>query len=104
MGLAASLRLINELGSERIEAHVRGLTERLRAGLERAGVRLATPADSATRSGITVFRCSDDSAREQVLVERLLDQRIYVSLCYTSGMGGIRVSTHFYNPRTTLGA
>jgi cysteine desulfurase/selenocysteine lyase len=97
VGLGASLRLINELGIERIEAHIRGLTDRLRAALAAAGARLVTPGDAAARSGITVFRWFDEPAADQALLERLLDQQVLVSMRFTAGVGGIRVSTHFYN-------
>lgn len=102
VGLGASLQLVNDLGIDRVEAHIRGLTERLRAGLERAGARLVTPADQDARSGITVFRCFDEPARDQALVERLLDRRVYVSMRFTAGVGGIRVSTHFYNDESDI--
>ena len=39
----------------------------------------------------------DDVAREAALIERLLDERILVSHRYTSGVGGVRVSCHFFN-------
>jgi selenocysteine lyase/cysteine desulfurase len=97
VGLAASLRLINEIGVAGIEAHIRGLTDRLRSELLRAGARLVSVEDPAARSGITVFRRFDQPAQDQALVERLLDEKVYVSMRYTSGIGGIRVSTHFYN-------
>ena len=31
------------------------------------------------------------------LMEQLLDQKILVSVRYTSNVGGVRVSCHFYN-------
>ena len=34
----------------------------------------------------------------------LLDERILVSIRYTSGIGGIRVSTHYFNNENDLGA
>jgi selenocysteine lyase/cysteine desulfurase len=97
IGLAASLRLIDRIGISAIEAHIRKLSDYLRAGLARAGASLVTPEDPAARSGITVFRRFDEPARDQALVERLLDDKVYVSMRYTSGKGGIRVSTHYFN-------
>ena len=36
------------------------------------------------------------------MVERLLDERVLVSLRSTSGVGGIRVSTHLSNDESDL--
>ncbi len=96
-GLGASLRMVNELGTTNVEAHIHALTERLREGLRSAGARVLGSDDPATRSGITVFRYFEDPARDQALVEQFLDDKILVSMRFTSGVGGIRVSTHYFN-------
>ncbi|MDY7231126.1 aminotransferase class V-fold PLP-dependent enzyme [Hyalangium rubrum] len=102
IGLGASVRLLNTLGVDQAEAHIRALTDRLRSELLRIGARLLTPEDAASRSGLTVFRWFDEPAKDQALVERLLDRKIYVSMRFTSGVGGIRVSTHFFNDETDI--
>ena len=96
VGLAASLGLINELGQDAIARHILGLTDRLLEGLARLPVRIVTPPDPRHRSGIVTFTL-DDVAREAALIDRLLDARILVSHRYTSGVGGVRVSCHFFN-------
>lgn len=96
IGLAASLRLIHEIGIDRVEHRVRELTDHLIVGLRALPVRVVTPLDPACRSGIVTF--SIGSASENVaLMEYLLDRKILVSVRYTSGIGGVRVSCHFYN-------
>ncbi|MFY9560712.1 MAG: aminotransferase class V-fold PLP-dependent enzyme [Terriglobales bacterium] len=96
VGLAASLKLIQELGPERIEAHIRGLTASLIQGLDALGIELATPRAPQNRSGIVTF--SVGTAEQNVaLMMRLQERKILVSVRYTSGVGGIRVSCHFYN-------
>jgi selenocysteine lyase/cysteine desulfurase len=57
---------------------------------------VVTPRDPSHRSGIVTFTLGD-VAREAALIERLLDARIMVSHRYTSGVGGVRVSCHFFN-------
>jgi selenocysteine lyase/cysteine desulfurase len=48
------------------------------------------------RSGIVTF--SLGSAEQNVaLMEALLNHRVLVSVRYTSHVGGVRVSCHFYN-------
>jgi cysteine desulfurase / selenocysteine lyase len=96
VGLAASLDLINGLGAELIASHIVGLTDLLMEGLARLPVQIVTPRERACRSGIVTFSLGN-VAREAALIERLLDARVMVSHRYTSGVGGVRVSCHFYN-------
>jgi selenocysteine lyase/cysteine desulfurase len=57
---------------------------------------VVTPRAPANRSGIVTF--SVGSAEENVrLMKRLQEQRILVSVRYTSHVGGVRVSCHYYN-------
>ncbi len=96
IGLAASLNLIHNLGQNNTTAHIRSLTDHLIAGLEQLPVTIVTPRDAKYRSGIVTF--SAGTAEQNVaLMNRLLEKRILVSVRYTSNVGGIRVSCHFYN-------
>ncbi|MFO7692337.1 MAG: aminotransferase class V-fold PLP-dependent enzyme [Vicinamibacterales bacterium] len=95
-GLAASLDLINRLRPAAIADHILGLTDLLVEGLSNLPVRIVTPRDPACRSGIVTFSLGS-VAREAALIERLLDARVLVSHRYTSGVGGVRVSCHFFN-------
>ena len=99
-GLAASLELVNELGIAEAERHVLELAATLRAEIDRLGFELVSHPEAP--SGITVFRSSPDPADEERLLARLLDERILVSIRYTNGVGGLRVSTHFYNDESDL--
>ena len=96
VGFAASLRLINELGPAAIETHIRALTDALIEGLSRLPVTMVTPTAPACRSGIVTFTLGSVE-REAALIEHLLDRRVMVSHRYTSGIGGVRVSCHFFN-------
>jgi len=96
VGLAASLNLIHELGQGNIAHHVLALTDRLLEGLDKLPVKVITPRAREERAGIVTF--SVGSAEENVrLMNRLQEQRILVSVRYTSQVGGVRVSCHFYN-------
>jgi selenocysteine lyase/cysteine desulfurase len=97
VGLGASLELINGLGITNIEAHVQELTDRLHDELPRLGVRVVTRPEREARSGITTFEVSDVPAENEAFLQALLDERVYVAMRYTSGVGGIRISTHLYN-------
>lgn len=97
IGLAAALRLINDLGTSRIDAYVRSLTDHLIRGLKALHVELVTPTAPELRSGIVTFRAGSTADSDVALMEYLLDRRILVSVRYTSGVGGVRVSCHFFN-------
>ena len=97
VGLGASLALVNEIGAAEVERHVLSLAALVRRQLEAAGVRIVSRPEPESWSGITTFTVGGSSAEDEALLERLLEQRIYVSRRYTSHVGGIRVSTHYYN-------
>ncbi|HSE98782.1 MAG TPA: aminotransferase class V-fold PLP-dependent enzyme [Blastocatellia bacterium] len=96
IGLAASVKLINELGMSQIRERIYELTDHLIAGLEQLGVEIVTPVARNNRSGIVTFSVGD--VKENLaLMERLLERQVLVSVRYTSHVGGVRVSCHFYN-------
>ena len=102
VGLGASLELINALGIDTIEEHVLALTDRLHEELQLLGVDVVTRPEREVRSGITTFEVSRTASDNEAFVEALLDEGVYVALRYTSGVGGIRISTHFYNDHSDL--
>jgi selenocysteine lyase/cysteine desulfurase len=94
--LAASLGLIQQVGPGEISRHIISLTDQLLAGLDELPVEIVTPTAKENRSGIVTF--SVGSAEQNVaLMKRLQEERILVSVRYTSNVGGVRVSCHFYN-------
>jgi selenocysteine lyase/cysteine desulfurase len=95
--LGAALALINELGIGRIEAHIRRLTDLLLEELHRAGAAVVTPPEPEARSGIVTFTLGQGPARDAAFLDRLRARRILVSQRYTAGVGGLRVSVHFFN-------
>ncbi len=98
IALAASLKLLNDLGSGVIWEHIRGLTDSLIDGLRSLDVEVVTPAEACCRSGIVTFSAGSVD-RNVALMQRLLERRILVSVRYTSHVGGVRVSCHFFNTR-----
>jgi cysteine desulfurase/selenocysteine lyase len=101
IALAASVKLINELGSARIAERIYALTDHLLAGLNALRVSIVTPPAREHRSGIVTF--SIGSPEQNVaLMEHLLDNKVLVSVRYTSHVGGVRVSCHFYNSLSDL--
>lgn len=96
VGLAASVKLLNGLGSRQIDWRIFELTDHLIAGLSRIGVELVTPPAASNRSGIIAFTLGSPQ-RNLSLMEHLLNHKVLVSVRYTSGVGGVRVSCHFFN-------
>jgi cysteine desulfurase/selenocysteine lyase len=97
VGLGASLQLINQVGIAAVERRIRDLTDLLHRELASTRARLVSAPDPAARSGITVFRWSDTPAQDRALVEEIIRHKVYISVRYTSNIGGIRVSSHFFN-------
>lgn len=95
-GLAASVKLINDLGAANIWRRIRSLTDELINGLSRIGVAVATPMDPKNRSGIVTFDLGTVE-RNVAAMEYLLDHKVLVSVRYTSGIGGVRVACHYFN-------
>jgi cysteine desulfurase / selenocysteine lyase len=96
VGLAAALKLIQDLGQAEIRKHIFALTEQLMAGVDRLPVKLATPRATECRSGIVSFTFGSAQA-DTAVMHYLLEKKILVSVRYTSKVGGIRASCHFYN-------
>jgi cysteine desulfurase/selenocysteine lyase len=101
IAIAASVRLINEVGTGIIWEHIRTLTDRLIDGLQSLGTEVVTPLEPGSRSGIVTFSAGSPD-RNIALMERLLDRKILVSVRYTSFVGGVRVSCHFFNSQADI--
>jgi len=87
--LNASVRFLLDIGVERLDAQLKPLVERLRAGLAAQGRELLTPAGAEYASGIVSFA---DAAPEE-LMARLGRSGVVV----WGGDGRVRASVHLYN-------
>jgi cysteine desulfurase/selenocysteine lyase len=96
-GLAAAIGLFNEIGVARIAAHALRLGERVAAGLRTLDLEIVTPLEREHRSGIMTFHAGRTPADDAALQDHLLAQEIEVAVRFTSGVGGVRVSTHLYS-------
>jgi cysteine desulfurase / selenocysteine lyase len=101
IGLAASLEMILELGQQRIAERIWWLGETLMVGLDSLGVTVVTPRDRAERAGIVSFSLGAPE-RNAALMEHLLARRVLVSVRYTAGIGGVRLSCHFFNNESDI--
>jgi selenocysteine lyase/cysteine desulfurase len=101
--LGASLALINELGRDAIAEYVFQLTDLLIDRLRSVGATVVSPPERAARSGIITFTLGQGAARDEELLHKLWERRILISQRYTAGVGGLRVSVHFFNNADDIG-
>jgi selenocysteine lyase/cysteine desulfurase len=97
VGLGKTLKLVNAIGIKNAEGQIRRMTDLLHSELERVGARLVSNRNPESRSGITAFRYHKDPAKDLELLNKILDDRIMISIRYTSKIGGLRAATHYYN-------
>ena len=89
-GLSASIRLLLEVGVERIATHVQGLADRIAEGVQAKGYQVLGQRTPSTGSGIVAFRKPGTDHRE--LVSKL--ER--ASIIAAPRQGWVRASPHFY--------
>jgi cysteine desulfurase/selenocysteine lyase len=97
VALAAAIRALSGLGLEAVRRRVEALVERLLAGLDALGAELTSPREPEHRAAIVSFRTGRGIEADRALHRALLDAGVSVSLRFTSGVGGIRVSPWVYN-------
>ncbi len=85
----AGMGMVEEVGAAAIEAHVRGLADRLLAGLDELGATVATPRRSGEYGPLVCVASTDAPA----LVGELLGERIVTS----ERDSNLRISLHLYN-------
>ena len=85
----AGMELIAEVGVPAIEAHIRGLVDRLLTGLDELGATVATPRGEREYGPLICVVSTDPNA----LVAALAEQRIVTS----TRDSNLRVSLHLYN-------
>jgi selenocysteine lyase/cysteine desulfurase len=93
LGAGRSLKMLLEVGIDRIEERILDLTDHLVEHLHEFGFEVVSPKDREKRGGIVNFNVTN--ASEVTL--KLIKKRILVSARSQEGTGGIRVSPHFYN-------
>lgn len=97
LGMTAAMDLQNAIGKRNIEARVRALSTRLRAGLKTVpGVKTWTSEDPAFAAGLTLFSVRDIPMAnvQQAILNR---DRIYIRTMTTGNLNAVRAATHIYN-------
>ena len=103
-GLAESLGYVNTLDPHAVTEHIIGLGDFLIEELRRRRIKVWTPEAHHLRSGIVTCEPFADAERVHRLTQELEKKRIYPTVRYCSGVGGLRVSIHYYTSRSDLEA
>jgi len=96
--LNESLRLIEEIGLERIEARVHELTDYLVEEVQRRGCRVASPRGPGEWSGIVLFAPPPNGPNARDLVATMHGVRMVIN----AHEGCIHMGVHFYNTRAEI--
>jgi len=106
--LSEAIRVLEDMGIGSIEAHNLKLNRRLYDGLSSMGFTMQSPGDEKHMSSIIVFNINrlkgNDVTAERALLKYLHDKNILVSLRCSTGLGGIRVSVHYYTTEEDVDA
>ncbi len=97
LGMTAAVEMQNAIGKKNIEARVRYLSTRLRAGLKQIpGVKMWTSEDPKFAAGLTLFSVRDIPMAnvQQAILNR---DRIYIRTMTTGNLNAVRAATHIYN-------
>jgi len=90
----AGMQIVERIGVEAIEGHIRELTDHLIAGAMRQGCNVVTPLKPSQRGALVTIKSNDVHA----LVGRLAARGVVVS----SRDDNLRVSPHFYNSHADI--
>jgi len=96
--LNESLRLIEEIGIDRIEARIRALTDHLAAEVERRGCRVESPRGPREWSGIVLFTPPAGGPPAAEIVSAMHGQHITIN----AREGCIHMGVNFYNSREEI--
>jgi cysteine desulfurase/selenocysteine lyase len=92
VALGASIKLLLEVGIDRVQKRIKGLTDQLVEGIRRRGWQVVSPRTPSEWSGIVSF--ASDKHDMEAIRQHLLDEfKIVVS----RRQGRLRASPHFYN-------
>jgi selenocysteine lyase/cysteine desulfurase len=100
-GFNAALKYFNKLGSKAIENRTTILSQRLIDGLKNLPVKINTPYEKDKRASLVTFDAGNLNLNQKIYDE-LADENIIVAHRYAAGVGGIRVSCHFFNTREEI--
>jgi selenocysteine lyase/cysteine desulfurase len=103
-GLAQSLAYVNGLERQAAAEHIIALGDFLIDELKRRNIKVWTPSAHHLRSGIVTCEPFPNAEQVHQLTQALEEQKIYPTVRYCSGVGGLRISIHYYTSKADLEA
>lgn len=100
-GFHACLEYFNKLTSVEIEKRTAKLSGYLIEKLKEQGVKVNTPEEPKKRGGLVTYN-TGSYEKNKLIYDTLKKNNIIVAHRYNGGIGGIRVSCHFYNTEDDL--
>lgn len=95
-GYHAALSYFNELGMDNIEDRNMKLSQYLIDGLKEQPVNVNTPEEPSQRGALVTYN-TGSFEKNQRIYDELRKEGIIIAHRYAAGVGGIRVSCHFFN-------
>ena len=95
-GYHAALKYFNSLGIGNIEKRTGELSRHLIEGLRELPVKVNTPEERGKRGALVTYN-TGSFEKNQMLYDALRKEGVIVAHRYAAGVGGIRVSCHFFN-------
>lgn len=102
IALGESLGLVNEIGIENIEAHVRELASYCMDRIEEIGGTLITHRDPGHFGGIVIARLYDDLDTDRMILKKLHARKIFIAQRFTDYVGGFRISCQYFNNKKDI--
>ena len=104
VALGETLGLVNELGIENIERRIKELIAYLNKGWKELGGTVVSDYTDDHVSAIFIGRLYADLDTERMVMNKLLERNIFISLRFTNWHGGFRVSCHYFNNEKDIDA
>lgn len=106
MGLTEAIHVLEDVGIDNIEAHNKALNQYLYSSLAEMGFCMQSPGDVQHMSSIVVFNFDglkgNSVVKERALLQTLRAQDIFVTVRCSTGLGGVRVSFHYYTTKAEI--
>lgn len=106
MALTEAIHVLEDVGIDNIEKHNLELARYLYDSLAELGMNMQSPGDIEHMSSIVVFNIDglkDNKVdKERALLKFLRERDIFVTVRCSTGLGGVRVSFHYYTTKEEI--
>ncbi|MBQ2896584.1 MAG: aminotransferase class V-fold PLP-dependent enzyme, partial [Oscillospiraceae bacterium] len=106
MALTEAIAVLEDVGIEKIQAHNLELNKYLYSSLSAMGLQMQSSGEEEHMSSIVVFNFdglrNNSVERERKLLRFLRERDIFVTVRCSTGLGGVRVSFHYYTDKSEI--